>query len=203
MSSNRIPAEELDRMSKQLNSPALLKKTGVMATDFIRDHIYHGRKLAPLSPATTAYRGDGKPLQDTGHLRDSFAFEVKEHSVIVGTTNKYAAVHNNGATITPKNGKWLCIPAGGTRQLERRFGKQPRDVISGLKAGGFNVYRPRGTRVLCYRGKRKNSKPHVIYYLRKSVVIPKREFFYLSNKEIKQITQEVGNEFFSGNAPVR
>lgn len=200
--SNEV-VSEIERTANTLVKPAMVRKAGLMATEFIRDHIYHGSKLTPLSPVTKAYRGEGKPLQDTGHLRDSFSYEVKGNMAIVGTTSKYAAVHNNGATISAKNAKWLCIPAQGTRQLERRYGKQPRDVIQGLKDNGFNVYRPKNSRCMYYQSRRKNSKPHVLYYLKKQVVIPKREFFYLTKKEIKQITQEIGNDIFSSNAPVR
>ena len=192
-SNSREVIAQLDKIAGLITSPRLAEKVGIMATDTIRDHIYHGSKLKKLSSATVAYRGEGRPLQDTGHLRDSFSYEVQGNSkVVVGTTSKYAPVHNNGATITPKKAKWLCIPARGTRTLERRYGKKPRAVISGLEDAGFRVYV--AGHAMMYKGKGKKAKPHVLYYLKKSVVIPKREFFYLTNKEIRQIGEEISNE---------
>ena len=42
--------------------------------------------------------------------------------------------------------------------------------------------------------KEKGSEAHVAYYLKKSVEIPKREFFYLTDEELNQITKEVADE---------
>ena len=157
-----------------------------MAESFIKDHIYKSQGFSPLSSATQAYRGNGKALQDTGNLRDSITYEVNGNTASVGTTMQYAAIHNNGATITAKK-SWLFIPAKGTRQLERRYGKKPKDVLSGLRSDGFSPFRM--GRTVCYT--QKNKKRVVVYYLKKSVVIPKREFFYLTDYEVKLIMKEI------------
>lgn len=160
-----------------------------MAEGFIRNHIYRSEGLSPLSAATEGYRGKGKPLQDTGNLRDSITFEVTgKDTVSVGTTRKDAPIHNSGGTITAKK-NWLYIPAAGTRQLERRYGKRPKDVLSGLRSDGASVFRI--GRTVCYSTGKTKGKPKVAYYLKKSVVIPKREFFYLSDYEVKLILQEI------------
>jgi phage gpG-like protein len=161
-----------------------------MAVDIIRGHLHEGGGWSPLAPATAAYRGAGKPLQDTGGLRDSIAFAVvDERTVSVGTNKPYARLQNNGGVIRAKK-NWLWIPAAGTRQLQRRYGHSPADVLRGLKAEGFSVFRK--GRTMCYRKPGKRSKGHVAYYLKKSVEIPARPFFYLAPAEAALIMEEAG-----------
>lgn len=191
MSDGWTPAlEALQQMSKALDSTAMAKKAGIMAADIIRSHIDMGTGFAPLSPATIAYRGPGQPLKDTGALRDSINSQLEGgDTASVGTTKEYAPRQNNGETLTAKGNGWLFIPAAGTRQLERRYGKKVSSVLSGLKGEGFSVYRV--GRTMCYR-KRKSKQPgKVAYYLKKSVTIPARRFFYLAAEEMNQILEEV------------
>lgn len=184
----------LNSLADTVKTAAKRSKIGVMAADMIRDHIYKGEGFAPLSAATRAYRGQGRPLQDTGALRDSITSEqVNDTTISVGTTKVYAPIQNNGGVIRPKKGKWLWIPAAGTRQLQRRYGYSVTQVLTGLKGEGFSVYR--AGRTVCYRkkgGKKTASK--VVFYLKESVEIPARKFFYLSDEEINQLKEELGNE---------
>lgn len=181
----------LDDMAENLVTPSEVKKAGLIASEMIRSHIYSGQGMPPLSAATTAYRGQGKPLQDTGALRDSITSEVIDNNTVsVGTDKEYAPIQNNGGTITAKK-NWLFIPASGTRKLQRAYGYSPTEVINGLKNNNY-VYRV--GRTVCYR-KRGTSEPgRVVYYLKKTVVIPKRRFFYLTDEEIRQILSEVTND---------
>ena len=190
---NRVQ-ETLDRLGEKLKTAAKKAKLGVMAADMIRDHIYKGEGFAPLSAATRAYRGDGQPLRDTTALLNSITSEqVNDTTISVGTTKVYAPIQNNGGVIRPKKGKWLWIPAAGTRQLQRRYGYSVTQVLTGLKGEGYSVYR--AGRTVCYRkkgGKKTASK--VVFYLKESVEIPARKFFYLSDEEINQLKEELGNE---------
>jgi phage gpG-like protein len=184
--------DTLESLSTALQNPAKLGTAGNMAADMIRGHIHEGSGWSPLAPATAAYRGGGKPLQDTGGLRDSITFNViDERTVSVGTNKPYARLQNNGGVIRAKK-NWLWIPAAGTRQLQRRYGYSPTDVLRGLKAAGFSVFRK--GRTMCYRKPGKRSKGHTAYYLKKSVEIPARPFFYLTSEETALIMQEVGLE---------
>jgi phage gpG-like protein len=163
-----------------------------MAVEMIRGHIRQGSGWSPLAPATAAYRGEGKPLRDTGGLRDSITFNaVDERTVSVGTNKSYARLQNNGGVIRAKK-NWLWIPAAGTRQLQRRYGYSPTDVLRGLKAAGFSVFRK--GRTMCYAQKGKRAKPKVAYYLKKSVEIPARPFFYLTAEETALLMEEAGLE---------
>jgi len=47
-----------------------------------------------------------------GHLQDSITYEAKENSVDIGSNMVYAAIHQFGGIIKPKNGKALCFQAG-------------------------------------------------------------------------------------------
>lgn len=188
-------SDELERIQMALQSQAQLRLAGVMAADAIRSHIDTGAGFAPLSPATIAYRGPGQPLKDTGALRDSINSQVvSSDTVSVGTTKEYAPRQNNGETITVKGNGWVFIPAAGTRQLERRYGKKVSSVLAGLKGAGFYVYR--AGRTMCYRKKGSRQPGKVVYYLKKSVTIPARRFFYLSAQEVDEIMREVTDAIF-------
>lgn len=188
-------SDELERIQMALQSQAQLRLAGVMAADAIRSHIDTGAGFDPLSPATIAYRGPGQPLKDTGALRDSINSQVvSSDTVSVGTTKEYAPRQNNGETVTAKGNGWVFIPAAGTRQLERRYGKKVSSVLAGLKGAGFYVYR--AGRTMCYRKKGSRQPGRVAYYLKKSVTIPARRFFYLSAQEVDEIMREVTDAIF-------
>jgi phage gpG-like protein len=191
--------ETLDDLANSLKTPSKLGTIGGIAVEMIRGKIHSGQGFAPLSPATAAYRGAGRPLQDTGGLRDSITFKVvDERTVTVGTNKHYAAIQHNGGVINAKK-NWLWIPAAGTRQLQRRYGYGPTDVLNGLKAAGYSIFRK--GRTMCYREKKKKRNEggqlqnvdHVLYYLKKSVEISARPFFYLSDKEMGLLMREVGS----------
>lgn len=184
-------SKALEDMAKNLDEKSKAKKAGLMASEMIRSHIYTGEGMPSLSAATTAYRGQGKPLQDTGALRDSITYElVGNNTASVGTNKVYAPIQNNGGTITAKK-NWLFIPAAGVKKLEGSFGYGPTNVLKGLKVKNY-VYRV--GRTICYRERGTTAPGRVVYYLKKSVVIPKRRFFYLSDEEISQILSEVSND---------
>lgn len=181
--------EELVEIANKLKETASVAKAGIMAEDYIRLHIVQG-KLEPISSVTQQFRGgkNGKPLQDTGSLRDSITSElISENTVSVGTNKIYAPLQNNGGTITAKK-EWLFIPGPRMRYYQRKFGAKPKDVLAGLRSEDFYVYRM--GRTIVYRKKSKQAKPHVAYYLKKSVVIPKREFFFLTEDEKSTILRE-------------
>lgn len=184
-------SKALEDMAKNLDEKSKAKKAGLMASEMIRSHIYTGEGMPPLSAATTAYRGQGKPLQDTGALRDSITYElIGNNTASVGTNKVYAPIQNNGGTITAKK-NWLFIPAAGVKKLEGSFGYGPTNVLKGLKVKNY-VYRV--GRTICYRERGTTAPGRVVYYLKKSVVIPKRRFFYLTDEEISQILSEVSND---------
>ena len=184
----------LKSVISNLRSPHAARVAGDMAAGFIQKHISEGKGFTPLAPATIEYRGQGHPLQDTGTLLRSIkAEQTAPDRAVVFTELKYAPLQNNGGTIVAKK-DWLFIPAARTRNLERRYGYSPREVLAGLRASGYWVFRV--GRTVCYKAKGKK-RLHVAYYLKKSVTIPARRFFYISDSEIAMIMQEVGSEILS------
>ena len=190
--------ETLDNLSRALEKPSKLGVIGGMATEMIRGHIHEGKGFAPLAPATEAFRGAGRPLQDLGGLRDSITYKVIDgQTVSVGTNKPYAAIQNNGGVIRAKK-EWLWIPAAGVRQLQRKYGYGIPDVLNGLRSAGYSLFR-RG-RTMCYRSKRKKRNEdgklqyeiYVLYYLKKTVEIPARRFFYLTTQEMDLLAKEAG-----------
>ena len=184
--------DELEELERKLQRREKVEKAGVMASDMIRKHIYKGEGFDPLAPVTAAYRGKGRPLQDTSPLRKSIASEMTAaDTVSVGTTVRYAPLHNAGGTIRAKK-DWLFIPAAGVRKWERRVGKSPSAVIAALKGLNYSIYRV--GRTVCARKREKGAKAKTLYYLKKSVEIPKREFFYLTDSESDRILKELTDD---------
>ena len=193
--------EALDRLASALQTQGKLETIGGMAVEMIRSKIHKGEGFKPLSPATAAYRGQGRPLQDTSGLRDSITFKViDEKTVSVGTNKPYAAIQNNGGVINAKK-NWLWIPAAGVCQIMRgkNGGYSVTDVIRSVKSQGYKVFRKGRTFVYRDKQRSRNEKgeleyrDHVLYYLVKSVRIPPRPFFFLNDHDMKLIMQEVGS----------
>ena len=184
----------LDTLSERCKTALGASQAGAIAASAIQSHLYEGKGFKPLSPATAGYRGAGRPLLDTGSLLASITHEqVNERCVSVGTNKIYAPLQNNGGIVRAKRGKWLWIPAKGTRQLQRRYGYSVREVLAGLRSAGTPAFFM--GRCVCYTDKKKDRRIPV-FYLKQSVEIPKREFFYLTDEEEKTIIQEVSHQLF-------
>ena len=180
-----------DDIIRQLKDQRLLMKVGAMAVEKIRDHILKG-DLAPLSPATTAYRGKGKPLQDTRVMLNSIAYEVAgSDKVLVGTTAAQARLMNDGGVISAKK-NWLFVPGPGMRSWFRKYGPGIGAVLDAIKAHDNYVFRK--GRTICYRKKGKGARDKVAFYLCKQVTVPARPFFYLNDQELERIMEVCAHE---------
>ena len=60
-------------------------------------------------PSERSARDGGKPLSDTGRLRQSIEYATAPDSVMVGTNVIYARIHQLGGEIRPKNKKALKV----------------------------------------------------------------------------------------------
>ncbi len=80
----------------------------------------------PASP-----RGKSPLLVDTARLKNSINHQEDEQNVYVGTNVIYAAIHQYGGEITPKNAKSLAFPDGG-RIVFRRKVKIPARPFIGI-----------------------------------------------------------------------
>lgn len=82
----------------------------------------------PWKPITSR---KGKPLLDTGRLRNSIVTSVSDDEASIGTNVEYAATHQFGAVIKPKKGKYLTFKIGD------RFVKKTSVVIPARPFLGF------------------------------------------------------------------
>jgi phage gpG-like protein len=197
--------DTLESLSKALQTPAKMGTVGSMAVGMIVGHIHEGKGWSPLAPATVKYRnkdGKAKPLEDTGEgggLLGSITFSyVDGRTVSIGTNKPYARLQNNGGVIRPKNTEWLWIPGPGIRQLIRSKdgrGWGVADVLKALRDRGNHVFRMGRTMRYWKKGKKPPENPRdypVAYYLKKSVEVPARPFFYLTPEETALSMEEVG-----------
>jgi len=102
----------IDKAMRFGKTKSLMERTGRVAhTDtlmnFRRSQTPHGEQWAPIT------HRKGKPLLNTNRLRNSIMMDASDDEATVGTNVKYAATHNFGATIKPKNGKYLKFKIGG------------------------------------------------------------------------------------------
>lgn len=106
---------KLKRLSQTLDSRTLLGLIGSDVLKWINDNFRRGgieAKWKPLAASTIRgrRRGSSAPLQDTGKLKQSFAYEVAGNEVKIGTVNRVAPFHEFGTdpyTIRPVRAKVL------------------------------------------------------------------------------------------------
>jgi len=168
---------------------------------------------APWSPLKhRRIRGGDKPLLDRGLLRASLTSNAPFHIVrAIGNTLEWgtnlisAAVHNFGAVLRPKTGKWLCIPASidalqvgsptrfpdAKNRIRWSTGKTSGIVYEDLNKTPKRI---KGFKRKKHKADKMIGKNIIIhYYLTKQVTIPARRFIGISaqtNEEIRHIIQE-------------
>lgn len=122
----------------------------------------------------------GKPLQDTGRLRDSITYRTESDNLIVGTNIKYAPLQQYGGTVTPKNATYLTIPASTLSVTERR--------TFDLKKYDHVFFRPSAKGGLIAFQNQGKGKIRMLAVLKEEVTIKKRTFLYWSERAISKIT---------------
>jgi phage gpG-like protein len=150
-----------------------------MKENFAGQHSPDGTGWAPL--AFPRVRGGGQVLRDRGLLMASLSGgqghvdEMTTVSLTLGTNLEYAAVHQYGATITPKGHPFLAIP----RTVEAMRAGSPRRMpgLSGRLGGRGGVFVDSGGQVQ--------------FILARQVVIPARPFVGIS----AQANENVGHIF--------
>jgi phage virion morphogenesis protein len=92
----------------------------------------YGAAWKPINPAFRS----GQPLRDTGRLQRSIKHAVQGDSVLVGTNVRYAATHQFGAQIKPKNAARLAIPMKGGGLIMSKGVTIPARPFMPMTAGG-------------------------------------------------------------------
>ena len=113
----------INKLSSDVAKTEVLhKRLGVAGRVWVIRNFQDGGRprWKPLRPNTVAARrkGSSKPLQDTGLLRQSYAWEADASKAVVGSPRKTALWHNEGTspyTIRPKTlgGRLAFMTAGG------------------------------------------------------------------------------------------
>lgn len=215
MASGVIPLAGLEQRLVQLVGSAAKFKLPIkviskmvlsdVQSNFAKGSSPDGVKWKPLAHGRPSGVG-GLPLRDNGLLLGSMTQKSTASEITVGTNLAYAGVHQWGATITPKRGRFLAIPltkeakrAGSPRNFPR-----PLTAIIG-KNGGVLIEtppprpkKPKGsTAVTAGKTKKKPppAKPPVAQYaLVKRVKIPARPFLGLSAKLLDQVERLIADE---------
>lgn len=157
--------------------------------------------IAPANkPLTVELKKGTNTLRDNGHLRASLHARHSAVSATVATNVPYARIHNEGGVITPKNAKYLTIPA--IREFAKKSKIQGvKKTIEEYETKGYVFFRPyrRGggsrSNVIMFKKNKGKGKARVAFYLKKKVVIPKRQFMYLTKMELHFIDKMIG-EFY-------
>lgn len=143
------------------------------------------------APLTVALKNGSKTLKGKGTLRQLHSSYSKTTATVTSPA-PYARIQNEGGTITPKNAKYLCVPARADIQKLTTQTKSVRNALKVLEGQGYTIYRPyrRGSstvRANVIMGKKKTGKPELLFILKKSITIPKREFMKLSKRQLAYI----------------
>lgn len=106
----------IDSFDKSGRQSELMDRIGFRLANRFKRRMAMG-KFKPISSLTKGNRvgggSGGKPLNDTGRLRQSLTHVVlSKDKVAVGSPVAYAALMQEGGTITPKKAQKLAIPVG-------------------------------------------------------------------------------------------
>lgn len=86
--------QRLKDMADRINNKTLLQKAGAIVRESVRTNFAAGGRPNKWAPLKTRA---GQPLRDRGILQNSITSKVSGDRVYVGTSVKYAAVHQFGA----------------------------------------------------------------------------------------------------------
>lgn len=129
----------LDIAERVKNPKKLLRPVGHVIRNYIDENFEtegknSGEKWQDWSDVYKAHRqyigrGDGKILQLEGELRQKIEDKVTNDSVIVGTNQDYAAIHNFGFDGPNKNGVDMFMPKRTYMELTDDLQSQIADEI--------------------------------------------------------------------------
>ena len=178
----------IDALERRLQDPALLDQIGSLGVSLVQKNIETG-PWVPNSPLTRNYKGNSKPLRDTGGLLNSIAHRVGSGVVFIGSNHIAARILHDGGTITPKRTRFLAVPLGAeARRFMRTYGHTPRACIEGMKADGYKVWVAKGV-ILAQKGKR--GRVRALFVLKSKIRIPARQFLRLPERSVRIIERAV------------
>lgn len=171
-----------EKMAREMREPKdVAKRVGAYGVSSTQKRIRSN--IPPANaPLTVANKKGSGTLRDTGALMNSITHKTGSTWAAWGSNLFYAKIHNEGGVITPKKSKYLYIPAGwNVRKLMRRHGETWDTTIKGMKASGYKIWRSKSGKALMASGK--DGKPFVLFILRESVTIPKRQYIDFDSED--------------------
>lgn len=132
---------------------------------------------------------DGKPLLDTGVLRNSISYGIRGARLTIGSHLEYSALQQwgtaglPGGVLKPKKGKFLAIPNPYVLKPSERQNRRPRDFPNAF----FNAYP--FPALWLKKGKGKNAKIVPIFFLHRWVRIRARPFLFFTDEHMTVMTQ--------------
>lgn len=121
------------RFGNAANKARVTKKIADEAMRLVREGFRTSSDPYGVPWKPTTARKSGKPLVDTGRLRNAFVVVVRKNGFIIRNPTPYAGTHQYGATIRAKRGGFLVFEAanwsaGGSKSNRSRkplvFAKQ-------------------------------------------------------------------------------
>lgn len=166
----------IDKVNKQMRKdfdalPMKLQKATQVALFRIGNEMRN--KSIQLAP-----RKSGQ-LRRSIQMKPSSVFSLKDR-ISVGSNLKYARMQDFGGVITPKSGRFLTIPLGGTRGSPRNH------------PGGFFITSKAGNLLYVIKTGKTGIKP--LFVLKNSVTIPGKAYL---RKAFSVIIRGRGNRILS------
>jgi phage gpG-like protein len=180
-------AESLGRSLQGMSFEKPLKDCRLEAVastkeNFAGGHAPDGTPWAPLAHPRASGRGGDLPLRDRGLLMaatsskgggEGSISEVTDTHMAWGTNLEYAAIHQHGGTIVPRNAKALSIPLTKAAWSARGPRQFPGELFL-FKSGKGNAFLAEAKQK--GRGRKKFTELTLHYLLLQSVTIPARPF---------------------------
>lgn len=194
----------LDKLQQQLNNINLFIAANLQTNrGLMFDTSNEGRtQWAPLRLR------DGQPLSQRGPLRQSFGpsndgvrpklnkgsiVKLSDDVVTIGTSLKYAVVHNEGAVIRPKKSKflWIPIPAGKANSSNAPTKEAKKLLKQGRKKKGHDGWLWTRSKEGAIVVRAPSGK---VFLLAKQVTIPKRPMDEWNESDQQEIEEALRNK---------
>lgn len=204
---------QLSAMTKRVSD--VNKVMAPVAVGMVQANMTKG-PWTPNAPLTQALKNGGsRPLISTGETRASITYVLTDGGFVVGTNKKHAPLINFGGTVTAKKAQKLILPA--SKDVKARVDSWGvKQTLNWLESSGWQlIWRPGaligrcpegrkgfGVQIAATKGKaRRKSKRtskrfsyYLIFYRKKSITVPKREFMVLKPDQLK-LLNDIGKQY--------
>lgn len=163
---------------------------GYLESSTVR-RIKEGNLEAENASVTKAVKEGSKPLQDRGQFQQGITSRSTKSVAAVGSNAKQAAILQTGGKIKAQSAEKLAFPAGKqTRALQRRYGFDFEDLVTGMREDGYDVWFMANA---VMANKPKTDGDPFVLLIRKDVIeIPAYRPFQLTDEDRSEMRGIVG-----------